>query len=373
MNKNKIGFSSDDTKIIKGVAIILMLMHHLWAFPDRLSSELKYVFNIFGNSSIYYLGMFGKICVSLFFFLGGYGLCLSSKKRDFNIFNNIKKLYLKYWKVFLIFVPIGFIFFKNQTPYCQDEAIYSIFNNFQWNTIIGNFLGFNSNLNREWWFFGCYLYAILTFPFLSTLFKKFNTQTKFFLLFLLTILVTNVLPALGKIEVLGYLNTNPIYSIFFCQTAPFISCFWAGIIFAEDDLLVNLKTKLEDCIKINPIYDLIGIAFVIFIRQNLFGATFDILLVPFFIIFLWDFIERFKILEKILKSLGNNSTNMWLIHSFYCYYFGIISKFIVSIKWALPSLLFLIIITYISSLIIDFFWKKIDNLILFTKSKFAHN
>lgn len=42
MEKKDLFFSRIDTKIIKGLAIILMLMHHLWAFPERIAGgELK--------------------------------------------------------------------------------------------------------------------------------------------------------------------------------------------------------------------------------------------------------------------------------------------------------------------------------------------
>lgn len=33
-------YSRKDTKIIKGIAIVLMLMHHLWAFPERIGGHL---------------------------------------------------------------------------------------------------------------------------------------------------------------------------------------------------------------------------------------------------------------------------------------------------------------------------------------------
>ncbi len=36
MEKNEEQFSKLDTKIIKGLAIVLMLMHHLWAFQKRI-------------------------------------------------------------------------------------------------------------------------------------------------------------------------------------------------------------------------------------------------------------------------------------------------------------------------------------------------
>ncbi len=105
-------FTSSDTKKIKGIAIILMLIHHLWTFPERLvGGELNHLFNIFGDSSIFIIGSFGQICVSIFFFLGGYGIYMQSKKRNFNILNNLKKLYIAYWKVFIIFIPITPLFF----------------------------------------------------------------------------------------------------------------------------------------------------------------------------------------------------------------------------------------------------------------------
>ena len=88
--------SREDTQIIKGLAIVLMLMHHLWAFPDRIPVSLNYVFTIFEQSSIVYIGMFGKICVSLFFFVGGYGTYLSSSEKNYDIVNRIRKLYGAY-------------------------------------------------------------------------------------------------------------------------------------------------------------------------------------------------------------------------------------------------------------------------------------
>ena len=45
MKKNVEAFPKSDTQIIKGLAILLMLMHHLWFFPDRIAGgELKYLF-----------------------------------------------------------------------------------------------------------------------------------------------------------------------------------------------------------------------------------------------------------------------------------------------------------------------------------------
>lgn len=102
-------FTKEDTKVVKGFAILLMLMHHLWGFPDRIPGDgLLYSFHIFGRSSIQYLGMFGKICVSIFFFIGGYGIYKSAQTQAFDLVGKLKRLYISYWKVFVIFVPLTF-------------------------------------------------------------------------------------------------------------------------------------------------------------------------------------------------------------------------------------------------------------------------
>lgn len=76
-------FTRNDTKVVKGIAIILMLMHHLWAFPERLPTNMQInIFNIKLNDIdlLQQIGMFGKICVPIFMFLGGYGLYKKCKK-----------------------------------------------------------------------------------------------------------------------------------------------------------------------------------------------------------------------------------------------------------------------------------------------------
>ena len=102
-------FTKDDTKLMKGFAILLMLAHHLWGFPDRLVSELPMTsITARGMEFAGYLGGYGKICVSLFLFLGGMGTYIWYEQNKTDWFGKIQKLYLSYWKVFFIFVPAGF-------------------------------------------------------------------------------------------------------------------------------------------------------------------------------------------------------------------------------------------------------------------------
>ena len=56
---------------------------------------------------------------------------------------------------------------------------------------------------------------------------------------------------------------------------------------------------------------------------------------------------------------------MWLIHSFFCYYFLAAVKLVVAPKWAVPSLLVLVAFTYLASVFLTWFWKEIS--VLFRK------
>lgn len=305
-----------------------------------------------------FFGLFGKICVSIFFFVGGYGIYKLSEKKEFNIFNNIKKLFVNYWKVFLIFIPIGFTFFSNQKAYCENITIYSRYSSFNKYDLIDNFLSLSSSLNGEWWFLHSYLIAIITFPFIKKIFNNKSTIFNIFIIIVGTILVSNIFPAIGNIENLGLLNNNILYNRFFLQSSPYISCFWIGILFSKDDLMLKLKNKINETIKLNILFDLIGFFIIIYTRQFMFGATCDMIYIPFLIVFFLDFINDLKFLAKIFETLCKHSTNIWLIHSFLCYYFFV--KIIVYLKWGVSYLFGLIILSLLASYGVNYLWKLIN-------------
>ena len=52
------------------------------------------------------------------------------------------------------------------------------------------------------------------------------------------------------------------------------------------------------------------------------------------------------------------STNMWLIHTFFCYYFGVTAKIVAAPRYAIPALIILFAMSYAASVLVDKFWKK---------------
>ena len=134
----EITFDKKSTTIIKGIAILLMVYHHL--FIHR--SDFVFCFGIFPDSVRYEFALFGKICVAIFFFLSGFGIN-RNRNKSFSINGELKKvgkrlktLFFNYWKVFFCFVPLGFILGKM---------------NFSLGEFILNFIGWEHSYNIEWW------------------------------------------------------------------------------------------------------------------------------------------------------------------------------------------------------------------------------
>ena len=119
MNKEENIFvlSKQDTNVIKGIAIVAMLCHHVYTcLPNWIEPYPEFLTQI---------GILGKVCVAMFLFCSGYGLSVQYEKVLKNttsiadklhttivfILKRFVKFYSAYWFVFLIFVPITVLFF----------------------------------------------------------------------------------------------------------------------------------------------------------------------------------------------------------------------------------------------------------------------
>jgi hypothetical protein len=135
-----------------------------------------------------------------------------------------------------------------------------------------------------------------------------------------------------------------------------------GILFAKDDLFKKIIKEINEVIVLNPIVDIIGIMLIVYSREFVVGEIIDILYVPLLIILFLNLIQKLPIIQKIFTLLGDNSRNMWLTHSFFCYYFSKFAKITTYFKWAIPCLIVLLFFSIISSLLIDYFWKGISSI-----------
>lgn len=76
-----VGFSKNDSAKLKGIAILFMLMHHLY-FKAGQFEGYAISFAPFSESFVIDVSMMMKICVSFFAFISGFGLHASFQSRD---------------------------------------------------------------------------------------------------------------------------------------------------------------------------------------------------------------------------------------------------------------------------------------------------
>lgn len=141
-NKKNLQFTKEDTLIIKGIAICLLLWHHL--YYENIERTITYI-----------IAYYGKVCVAIFLILSGYGLMKSFDKYDSTrsfVFNKLKKLYLNYWLIWILFVPVGVILFNRsfEEVYGAHTVAKLLIELTGFQTTIFGFYGYNPT----WWFMG---------------------------------------------------------------------------------------------------------------------------------------------------------------------------------------------------------------------------
>ena len=303
-------FTLADTNALKGLAIILMFYHHLFAFPERLPRGIKFeaLFEVSGISSAYAVAAIGKICVAIFVFLGGYGTYISCTRSSVReaVFKRARVMYDSLWSVFIIFIPLCIALdVKRVTEHYDDMLL--------------NFLGLKTNYNREWWFFAPYLILVLLIP----LIKRLTDRCKSFVTGLAAVCIAAAFseflyPYLMQVSGLIEYEKNLIY-ILVGNAVKILPGFLGGCVFAKFDLLTKIKGRLSGTGY--SIGALVALCAVICVR-GLVGEDFDYLLVMLFVPLTTVALNNKAgdCVRGFLNIIGKESTNMWLMHSFFCFY-----------------------------------------------------
>lgn len=329
----------NETWVIKAIAIIAMLVHHLfYEHPE------------FGDT-IVNIGMSGKICVALFVFLSGYGMATSFPKDIKGRFNSTKtfvftlckryaKFYLNYWFIFFVFVPIGFFFFDRPLEAAYGENANLI------KSFISDLFGqqsFNS-YNITWWFNAIILALWVMFPFLYIAMKNIFIAVPLLIFF--------------------FINPGDIlYALHFIVQGlgTFFLSFTLGVFIAlHIDKISRILNLIHPYVVLA--FSLIAASILLFLRgfpvfENFTGFKVD----PFATVFValavvslcrvtgWRF--------TFLQYVGKHSMNMYLTHTFIFGYF--FADFIYGFKY--PVLIFLALFTtsLLLSICIEFVKRRI--------------
>lgn len=330
-------FDKKVTSVIKGIAIVLMFVHHFFTFPHYWNEGVYYPF---WNQWSTILCKPFQICVPIFCFITGYFYYFNSRKTYSYALKKCLNVLIPYWLITLVYILIAII--------CGYK--YTI-----WGIILELFA-----LKRSTMIFCWYVYFYLGVMLILPLFSRISKNRRcvkyifsFVVLSILLVLINNYFPAFDTIIVWlpivfsGYFaaeyslinkimkNSNNLPGIFILTM--FIIASLARWFFPEISFSLE-KIRVFYC-NMDVLYGGISVfALVIFILR----------------------IRKYGVQLKILQNLGNKSLYMWFIH---CIFFNNVKEFSqIVLYWPQNWLLVLIwglSICYIGSLLCEKICNKV--------------
>lgn len=319
-------FSKDKSCMIKGVAILMMLAHHCFAFPDywldgfqvgAIPTEISEQF---------------KLCVAVFAFITGYGFFAGKRNAYRDIVRKLLNFLGQYWlQLFLIFLPIACVGF----PFSVKRVLY-------------NLIALYDNIIVFAWYVFFHCLVLLTFPLVKKLLNKGPVWD------------------LAAVLAGGYGVTVLLYFLPF--DGPLISvlrdcfCYYPvvgmGFLAAKYGVFDRIGSKLP----IPAALALLVAVFALRMGISVFkGFSFDVIYAPLLILALCKVLEKCRFAHKGLLFFGKYSFHIWLFHSiFFSHYTRDLMQPLVS--WSdLPILRFLsvAVLSTVAAVLIDKVWQYI--------------
>lgn len=239
------------------------------------------------------------------------------------------------WLVFIIFIPIGIIFFNKKWRFRE---------------LILNFFGISSSINKEWWYIRFYICLLLMFPLLDIIYiisKTIIKNEKMIIIYIIFLIIVGIF----------YKNTRS----FFCfgSYIVFISGYLCARFKIFDDLKVNKITLAISVIAI--IVLLISKCVMLFYlgleqKYDKFMDAYTIPVLICAIVVLYTHTKN-NVFWIMISFLGRHSSYIWLTHTFFCYYY--FQRIIIMPRYSVLVFSFTLFLATISALALEWLQKKI--------------
>lgn len=322
-----------DSQIIKGLAILLMIFLHL--FNSLSKTELCHnLLYIDGTPLTLFLTRAANP-VAFFLIIAGYGLYKVYDKGDKRRFARLIKLFIHYWITLLIFLPLAY-------------ALHG--ENYSWSLVsmLENLSIYNPTYNPEMWFLLPYVVLSATAPWLFKITKKIPCRYVILAALIIHVATSYMLSRYGSTII--YPN-RWLYNIF--VVFHFLLNFMLGAMSARYGFFEKLKAKFH---KLRYIYIYIVILVVIqcSFQYNFFYA--------FIMISLINLARMPRRLRSTLEKLGNQSMDMWMVHSWLALY--LFMDLFYSLSYPIVIFSATVVASYLVALLINRIAKPVESLIL---------
>lgn len=335
-----------DSKMLKGVAILSMLMLHLFCRKENLPyTPLLWV----GNTSlIYYFGLFGDICVAIYCFVSGYAHYMQSSETELQCrWKHLLRFLIQFWTVAAVFSLIGIFSGNPVIPGSIKEFLL-------------NCLTIKNSYNGAWWYANTYILLVALQP-LSCRFVR-RCQVWAVLPFAFIFYTVGY-----GIRFWGWGNCNSallswiITHIGLLGTSylPYI----IGMLFCKKRIITFLRQKIIAFgVKSSYIHMFVIVAFVgMIVAHGIVPSLFVAFITATATIILLCICRIPERLINLLCYFGEHSTNVWLIHMFF--YTVLFDGFVFYAKYPIAIFLLLIALSLASSYVIKWLSRPILKLV----------
>lgn len=329
--------TKEQSQMMKGVAILLMIFLHLFNQSGNVALCHNLIF--IGGEPLAYILSRASNPVAFFLILGGYGLYKVYEKGDRHRWSRLLKLLIHYWIIMIAFLAIGHFVKPSLYPG-------SVTN------IISNFSGYETTYNGEMWFLLPYVILSALSPWLFRLMSNYRASTIVITTLFIHLCTSFCISRYGAAFLYhNYWAYNPLLVFHLLFNFSLGAMAARSRIFERIAGIIRNRHYIKSLAWLGVIT--LGAISCVF-KYNYFYA--------FGVITCLLFAPMPKLFKAALCKLGYQSMNMWMIHSWFCYY--LFHDFIYSFSYPLLIFIVLVIISYICSLIVNVFAKPIERLVM---------
>lgn len=301
-------FDRKTTAAIKGIALILMFIHHFFAYPEWYVEGIAYP-QLTGYIRFFRYSM--KICVPVFAFLTGYFYAFSHKRTLGYSLRKITDLLISYWLCFALILIIAWM-----TGYRELSAF----------GFLMGILGRNTSIMTFCWYVSFYCLSMLMLPLLTATDKRMPVRDMVLLL-VVPIAASSILESLIKSKTISTMIEE--VRIWFPCVASGYLCSKYGVFSRADARIRRLRGKAllyGACICFALVGRYFCDSFTLGIcclgKDWKMSCTMDLFYAPAFVYGAAMLLQRTKnkYVLGAFKRIGDQSQRMWFIH---CVFFNV--------------------------------------------------
>ena len=333
-----------DSKMLKGVAILSMLMLHLFCHRENLPyTPLLW---IGGTPLIYYFALFGDICVAVYCFVSGYAHYMQSSEAEIKKrWKHLLHFLIPFWVIAAVFSLIGLLAGNSVIPGSIKEFLL-------------NCLTVKNSYNGAWWYANTYILLVALQP----LSRKFVERSPAWLVILLTFAFYTVSYGIrfwgwGACDSMSLSWIITHIGLLGASYFPYM----IGMLFCKKQVISLLRQRLT-AINVRNIYIFTVLMFTgMIVVHGMVQSLFVAVVTATVTIILLCVCPLPKRLTSLLCYLGEHSTNIWLVHMFF--YSVLFEGFVFCAKYPIPVFLLLLLASLASSYVIKWLSKPILKLV----------